>query len=179
MYLTDEHLEELYSAHGEDVYLFLRARTENQQDALDLLAETFAQATINRSRCKADSIEGARSWIYGIATNQLNGFIKRGQVERRAMRRLRLERVQLHTSMFPVEPGESPEQAIEDWLTQINPEHAEAIRRRAFLGQSYAQIAQDLGITEETARKRVSRGVFQLRTLVDNESTVEGPSHGR
>lgn len=178
MYLTDAHLQELYAAHSEELFLFLRSRTGNAQDALDLVGETYSQATLSRTKCKADTLDGARAWLFGIANNLLKGFFKRKYVESRAMQRLRLERVCVHEPVLPLEPENDTKREITAWLDKIKPEYSEAVSRRIIFDQSYAKIASDLNISEELARKRVSRGMMQLRSLATTRPRTEPVKHG-
>jgi DNA-directed RNA polymerase specialized sigma24 family protein len=56
----------LYRRHAEGLLAYLQRRTHDPQDALDVLAETFA--TVYRKRRSYRSERGeVAGWIYGIA----------------------------------------------------------------------------------------------------------------
>ena len=57
----------------------------------DLVAESFAQALIGLPRYDA-SRGDPNAWLFGIVSNQLSAYWRRGTVERRAQKRLAMER---------------------------------------------------------------------------------------
>jgi len=60
--------------------------------ALDLWAETFAQAASASKRFRGSTPEETVGWLYGIARRPLAGHYRCGTAERRALDRLKLER---------------------------------------------------------------------------------------
>src|SRR3954453_33626 len=85
-------ISELYRRHREALLLFFVRRTTDVEVALDLWAETFAQAVAARRRYRGRSEDQAAAWLYGIARRQLSMYYRRGRAERRALDRLRIER---------------------------------------------------------------------------------------
>jgi DNA-directed RNA polymerase specialized sigma24 family protein len=61
----------LYERHGEELLTFIVRRTSDTEVALDLWAETFAQALAGRGRYRGATDEEAGGWLYGIARRQL------------------------------------------------------------------------------------------------------------
>ncbi len=60
-------------------------------------------------------------------------------------------------------------------LTELSQEHREALRLRIVEEQSYREVAMALGITEQTARARVSRALRALSNLTT--SLERSPGH--
>src|ERR1700742_3942750 len=89
-------IEALCLEHGEALVVFLARRTADPEGALDLWAETFADAAASVSRYRGTS-EPA-TWLYAIALHRLADYHRRGSAERRALDRLQLERP-------PADPG--------------------------------------------------------------------------
>ncbi len=75
---------ELYERYAEAVHEYFVRRTGSRATALDLTAETFAQAWFVRARFRDEANGSAAPWVYGIARNVLLMSIRRGAVERRA-----------------------------------------------------------------------------------------------
>ena len=75
----------LYEQEAERVLLYLTRRTFDAEIALDLTAETFAQAWRGWSAVRLDSVEEVQGWLFTIARRQLGRYLRRGRVERRAM----------------------------------------------------------------------------------------------
>jgi RNA polymerase sigma-70 factor (ECF subfamily) len=73
------------------VLIYLARRCLDPEVAVDLMAETFAEAFANRHTRRGGSDEEARAWVFGIARNLLANYFRRGQIERRALRRLGLQ----------------------------------------------------------------------------------------
>src|SRR3954468_22270374 len=83
---------EFYTQHAATVMRFFARRVIDAEAALDLTAETFAQAYRSRRRFRGDTSEAARAWLFAIAQQRLNDYLRRGYAERRAMAKLGLER---------------------------------------------------------------------------------------
>src|SRR4051812_15221668 len=89
--LTNEALGQLYELHARAILVFLTRRTFDAEIALDLLGETFAEAVVSRRSFRGADETTAKAWLYSIARHQLAHYFKRGAVERRGLRRLRLD----------------------------------------------------------------------------------------
>jgi RNA polymerase sigma factor (sigma-70 family) len=164
-------IDALYARHREELLVFLARRTADPQIALDLWAETFAQAVAGGHRYRGATDDEAAAWLYAIARRQLALYYRRGRIEQRALARLQLER----------EPA-SPEQLAEisrraalgelraelaEALAQLSPGMRAAVQLRIVDELSYPDLARNLGITEQAARARVSRGLSKLAELLD------------
>ena len=88
--------DETYRRESERVLVFFARRTLDAEVALDLTAETFAQAYLGWARLRADSHEQRQAWLYTIARRQLSRYQRRGNVERRAIRRLGIQTPTAH-----------------------------------------------------------------------------------
>src|SRR5689334_11695699 len=83
-------LPALYEDHRADLLAYLARRTADPEVALDLLAETFAQAVASQRTFRAGG--DPVGWLYGIAKKQLALFYRRGRIEQKALKRLGIER---------------------------------------------------------------------------------------
>ena len=97
-------------------------------------------------------------------------------MERRALARLGVERGTLTDSDYEriedLASLRSQRVALSEGLASLSVEHREALQLRIVEERPYAELASALGITEQTARARVSRA---LRTLAKaTEQTLEG-----
>lgn len=177
MTLDSDDISRLYGARAHEVLRFFARRTLQPDVALDLMAETFAQAFADRARFRGAQDDEAAAWIFGIARHQLGKYFRRGVVERRALRRLGLQLEPLTDTDYErvEELGglRSRRAAIAEGLAELSGAHREALRLRIVEERSYAELASTLGITEQTARARVSRA---LRTLAKATERLEGSS---
>lgn len=167
----------LYARHRDGLLAYFVRRTSDTDVALDLWAETFAEAVRSRRRYRGTSDEEAAGWLYAIARRQLAMYYRRGYAERRALDRLGIERP-------PADELVEAEIVRRAGLTELRRELAvavatlnddtrAAIELRVIDELSYADVAARLAITEATARARVSRGLRSLAQILDLDAVTE------
>jgi RNA polymerase sigma-70 factor (ECF subfamily) len=163
--VTVEDYHRLYDRHAERALGFFVRRTPDAETAVDLWAETFAVAYEKRQSFRGTGAEQAEAWLFGIAYRQLARYRRKGATEQRAMRRLGLERpVLTDDDLERLIAGDSVREA----LAGLPPEHAAAVRLRIVDELPYDEVARRLGITQDNARARVSRGLRTLATTMEN-----------
>ena len=86
--------EQFYRRYADRMLGYFVRRTHDAELAADLTAETFAAALTSRRRYRADA-GNASAWLFGIASKKLIDAQRRGYAERRAQRRLGMERIAL------------------------------------------------------------------------------------
>jgi len=157
----------LYKRHAGELVGFFARRTYDPEVAVDLLAETFAVAFRDRRQFRGEGLEAARPWLYGVARHRLALYFRRGRVERRAVARLGVERRELTPTEYDriEELAASAElrEALSAEFGALAAEQREVLQLRVVEGRSYAEVAAELGITEESARTRASRALRALR----------------
>jgi RNA polymerase sigma-70 factor (ECF subfamily) len=170
-----------YREHAQDVLVFFTRRSYDVEVALDLTAETFAQAFASRRGFRGSSEAEARAWLFGIASHQFAGYVRRGRANRRLLRRLGVE--------VPAPDDAERERILElaglrsrraivaQELARLSAEQRDALRLRVVDELSYTVVAQRFGITEQAARMRVSRGLAALARALDQmPGGLEEPS---
>jgi RNA polymerase sigma factor (sigma-70 family) len=166
----------LYAREAKMVLVFVARRTLDGEAALDITAETFAQAFRGRGSFRGTTREEQRAWLLRIAKRQIGRYLRRGVVERRALERL--------GATVPV-AHEDDLRAIEDAaqlgelraalgaeLGRLGSDQREALRLRIIEERPYTDVAAVLGISEQTARARVSRGLRALRGALESIPVV-------
>jgi len=179
MPLSPDHLARLYEAHAADLLSFFARRTLQAEVAIDLVAETFSQAFAHREQFRGASDGEALAWIFGIARHELSAYFRRGAVDRRAMAELGLAVPTLTDADYErveeLADLRAQRAVVAAALAKLSLEHREALRLRVVEEQPYSEVARALGITEETARARVSRA---LRALSNATTKLErSPEH--
>ncbi len=155
-----------YERRVDAVLAFFLRRTGDRELAADLTAETFAAAlsALPRYRPRQSS---ALAWLFTIAHHKMVDSIRRGQVEDRARRRLSLEPLVL--SDEDIERVEQRAAAADGSVALVELERLSAEQRSAIEGRvlqetGYDELARRLKCSESVVRKRVSRGLAELRT---------------
>jgi RNA polymerase sigma-70 factor (ECF subfamily) len=154
--------ERFYLRHVDAILGFFARRTRDPELAADLTAETFAAALAGRRRYRPANGAGS-AWLYGIAMNKLADAQRRGYAERRACRRLGLERIELDDEdIARIEAlGETVNATA---LLQVLPaDQRAAISDHVLADRSYREIAAQQQVSEAVVRKRVSRGLAVIR----------------
>jgi RNA polymerase sigma factor (sigma-70 family) len=151
-----------YRRHVEDLVAFFMRRTRNAELAADLTAETFAAALVARARF--DPGRGSASaWLFGIALHKLARVERRAAAERRARRRLGMERIELTDADIERIDALGSSARAHVLLERLSPEQRDAIRAHVIDERPYGEIARWQGISEAVVRKRVSRGLAAVR----------------
>lgn len=150
-------------------YVFGIARRATRDD---VLAEDVTQVVFFILARKARSIRRSTqlpAWLFRTtryaAANALKLAARRAYHERRAAR-----------------PEESPMPTDDDALSEIHPDLENALASlsqkerhiillRYYRGLEYAGISAALGISEDTARKRLSRGIEHMRKYLSSRAT--------
>lgn len=175
MSLSPEDISELYEQHAELVLRYLMRRTFDAQVAVDLLAETYAVAYETRARFRGDS--DPRGWVFGIASNLLADFFRSGSAERRAVERIGMgvpivDDDELRRIEDLAETAEL-RGAIAAAMRDLSEEQRAAVDLRVVQERTYPEIAAQLGVTEQVARARVSRGLRKLKQYIDTTHVDE------
>lgn len=171
---------ELYRCEGESVLIFLTRRTWDGETALELTAETFALALRSWRKLGGLGPEQQRAWLFTVARRQLARYLRRATVERRAVQRLGMQIPQVdNDDLLLIErraglPELRRTVALE--LARLSSSQREALRLRVVEERSYREISLQLGVSEQTARARVSRG---LRALAHALEPYHAAQEGR
>lgn len=150
-----------YRRHVRDLLAHLMRLTGDAEVAADIMAETFAAALA--SWAAYDPARGApRAWLFGIGHKKLADFRRRGYAELRALQRLGMQRVELSAD---------DRQEIEylagiaaaELVDELPGDQRRAVAGRVIHDRTYEELARELAVSEQTVRKRVSRGLTFLR----------------
>jgi RNA polymerase sigma factor (sigma-70 family) len=166
-----------YDAYAERVLVFLTRRVLDVDTAFDLMSETFAKALERRGQFRGSTPEEEQGWLFAIARSELSHLWRAGRVERSALGRMGVE----------VPPLGDPEiERIEQLsgigalvtplacaLAELPAEQRRAVELRVVEEYAYADLARALGVSEQTARARVSRGLRALARRLP-EPVLEG-----
>jgi RNA polymerase sigma-70 factor (ECF subfamily) len=167
-----------YRQEAEAVVLFLTRRTLDGEVALDLTAETFAQAWRGWPGVREDSREEMRAWLFTIARRQLGHYLRRGQAQRTAIRRLGIRTPSVHEDdLSAIEDAAGLGDArleLKMQLARLSEDQRDALQLRVVEEMPYEEVARRLGVSEQAARARVSRGLRALQRALGAAAVVDG-----
>jgi RNA polymerase sigma-70 factor (ECF subfamily) len=182
MVLDADAIDRLYRGHAAGLLRFFMRRTFDPEAAVDLVADTFLAAFSDRAAFRGESDEQAVAWLYGIARYRLADFLRHGRVERRALEQAGFERRSLSDPEYErIEELAALSELraqITGGLDGLGDEHRDALLLRIVEERPYAQVARALGVSEQTARARVSRAVHALRVSLESSIETDNHDHG-
>ncbi|MCA1569046.1 MAG: sigma-70 family RNA polymerase sigma factor [Chloroflexi bacterium] len=166
--LDADDITDLYVRHARQLVVYFTRRTYDAEAAVELMAETFAAVVAGRARFRGRGDEAVVAWLYSIARNRLNDWLRHASIERKALTRLGLESPQLsdvELERIDDLAGTAELRAqVADRLEELASDHRDVLQLRVVQECSYEDIAARLGVSEQTVRARVSRA---LRALGD------------
>jgi RNA polymerase sigma factor (sigma-70 family) len=175
--LDANDISELYRSHARALLSFFARRVFDPQVALDLVAETFAAAFAGRAQYRGRDREQAAGWVYGIAQRQYAQYVRRGAVHKRALAKLGVEVPEMtepeYERIVELTGLDQLRGRIAGALDQLPADQRVAVEMRVVAERPYGELAAELGITEQVARARVSRGLRSLAALVKPEVPAE------
>jgi RNA polymerase sigma factor (sigma-70 family) len=160
-----------YRRHEREVAGVLIRRTGRADLAADLTSEVFAAALLawRRAGNLADVTDNESAWLFGIVRNKLVDSYRRGRVEDEARRQLGMRATELtDESLSAIEALTSDTPALE-LVGELPPEQRFAVTAHVIEGRSYKDIAQELALSEQVVRKRVSRGLARMRDAIGDQ----------
>jgi RNA polymerase sigma-70 factor, ECF subfamily len=153
----------LVEQHARAIGRVCLALIGSQSEAEEALQETLLCALDGLEQYRGDG--SLRAWLLSIA-------------RRRSARRVeaRTRDRELAQKLPAPEPAPSAEQLslarrARQLLSEVRPTEREALVLRYAAELSFREVAQASGIDEATARKRVSRGLARLRSLLGEDKS--------
>jgi RNA polymerase sigma-70 factor (ECF subfamily) len=157
---------EFYDRYAVWMHVWFLRHTGSESAALDLTAETFAQAwnSLKRFRDLADG-SGA-PWLFGIARNMLRQYHKHNRIETAARERLGLPLAFAESDDYEAVDervaARSMAPALAAAVRLLPPDQRNALELRVVQQLDYEEVAGRLGCSQNAARLRVSRALRAL-----------------
>lgn len=154
--------ETLIEAHHDEIHAYLWRLLGDAADAEDAAQDVFLRAYRAFARLRPGS--NHRAWLYKIATNRAYSALKR-------RRQHAANHIPLIDELY-ADPVESPDHrasmnetlaAVRRAIDALPPKQQAAVILRHVQGLAYAEVAEALGCSEDSARANVYQGVRRLR----------------
>lgn len=169
MSVTGDDLRAMFNRHAGDLIGYFARRVHDAELSRDLLAETFLTAFDSRERCRAKCERQRTAWLYGIAALKLKEHTRHAARESRALRRLGVPQALTPLDYERIEQRAAERElhrSVGDELARLSKGQQQAIQLRVIDERSYSEVAGDLGVSEQAARARVTRGMAILRRAI-------------
>ncbi len=157
---------EFYERYAVWMRAWFQRQTGSESAALDLTAETFAQAWRGLRRFKDMADGSGAPWLFGIARNLLRQFHKRNRIETAARARLGLpvdwEGTDAYDAVDERMDATSLKPILQLAVRALPTEQRRALELRVVQQLPYEEIASRLDCSINAARLRVSRALRAL-----------------
>lgn len=166
---AERAFEHLYRCHRRDVYRAVLRDVRNPADAEDVTQTAFLNAY--RALRRGDEPERPRAWLLTIAQNV-------------SRRRFRMQAVRPHEVELDPELAVAPEvegptaTEIREALARLRPSHQEVLVLREIGGLSYAEIAEEMGLSLAAVETLIFRARRALRGELEGRPTARALALG-
>ncbi|MGD0198365.1 MAG: RNA polymerase sigma factor [Solirubrobacteraceae bacterium] len=158
---------EFYARHERRLLSYLVRRTGSGEIAADLCAEVFAAALAAR-RAGAPVPQVPVAWLFAVANHKLADSARRARVEDRARQAMQMRAIELTRGQITDIERLCAESEVETLLAGLNTDQRAALLDHVVDERAYDEIAAGLRCSESVVRKRVSRGLAELRLRLES-----------
>ncbi|UCD49361.1 MAG: sigma-70 family RNA polymerase sigma factor [Phycisphaerales bacterium] len=158
---SPEAFVQLYRRHYDAVFRYCAHRLFDRHTAEDLTSDVFLSVVQHLRRFAGKDEQQFRNWLYRIATNAVNGHLRKTARRQGLFRRFAR---QMHSEgVDPVEPTDGKIADLKEAILALRPRYQTIITLRFFEDLKVTEIAEVLGCTPGTARSQLSRATERLR----------------
>ncbi|WP_423919752.1 RNA polymerase sigma factor [Candidatus Poriferisodalis sp.] len=157
--------EDFYAAHRDEMARALGLAMRDAALGAEAADEAFARACQRWGQVGAYA--NPQGWVYRVGLNWARSWLRRARRER--------ERQPLLAQPHSTE-DRARDLDLERALASLNEAHRAVIVARFYLDWSVAETAEALGIATGTVKSRLSRGLEQLREVLESGSDEEEAS---
>jgi RNA polymerase sigma-70 factor (ECF subfamily) len=159
-----KRLGDLFDAHQPRLYGLARRLCRDPEEARDLVQETFLRAA-RRPASIPESAQGAEAWLVRILVNLCRDRWRRLKVRREAFPQ------PVWSMGGPSDPESiaSARSAVQQALARLRPRTRAVVVMHEIEGQSKAEIAELLGMSEVTVRWHVATGRSKLHKELSHD----------
>jgi len=153
----------LYEKYYRQVYVFVFRRTGNEEQAGDIVSNTFLKAMLSLQKYVFRGVPFS-AWLFRIASNEVNMFFRKTNRERVVS----LDKSDLGKMI--AESGETDSDENQKLLLKalgtLSVEDMHLIELRFFEKRAFIEVGEILGITENNAKVRTYRILDKLKILL-------------
>ena len=157
------NLRRLYDEHAQALFAFLLNLTRSELETRELLQELFLK--IASRPALMDEVREPRAWLIRLAHRLAIDMHRRRSSRDRLLERVAAEAPQVFA------PSDDPDEqsfrkALASGLAELPPEQRAVVHLKLWEQMTFAQIAETLGISGNTAASRYRYGLDKLQTLL-------------
>lgn len=160
----EEILEALYNRFYEGIFAYCVHRLFCRTAAEDVTSQVFLSAAVGIRRLPDEGPQSPAGWLYRIATNHCNAYLRKNQRRRKIFEKFQRER----------QPLQDAAAAAPNWpdvygaIAQLKPVEQTVITLRFFEQMEFDRIAAIINKRQTTVRVILHRGLKKLRKLLNS-----------
>ena len=157
--------EEIMQRHRREIMRYLLRLSSNPEDAADLFQETWLRAYRAYPRLEVE--DSVRPWLYTIASNLWRNRVR--DSARRARVLIADEKAVPAADLIAKDHRVDHETEgyaavhLRELIADLPAKQQQALHLRYFAGLNYAEIANAIDCSEESARANVSQAIGKLK----------------
>ena len=167
---------QLFDEYYPGVLRYSLRRLFDRTVAEDVTSEIFLRIAMSMPRFHGSTNEDFRRWLYRIATNEINAYLRKTQ-RRRALLEKAIRQKAVNVSDIVEANERSCEQldrpAVYEALLQMKPREQSILTLRYFEGFSHEEIAKTLQLRAGTVRVILGRSLAKLRHSLERPALSE------
>jgi len=163
----------LYRMHYERVFRYCCRRLFNRHAAEDVTSTVFFRVMRRISTFEGNS-DSFRNWLYRIATNAVNDYLKTAKRREEAIRNAAQEHGRGHACAAESDKElQKKNLAVKQALLGLKPKYQTVITLRFFEKMKLIEIAEILGQNPATIRTQLARALSKLRKELRTATHLE------
>lgn len=143
----------VFAAYGEILFKVAWRYLHERMATEDAVAQAFAQAFQQISRCQFDSVQKLEAWLRRIVVNEALGILR----EQKRWNWAELQEVQGQPSKVEDQLSELSAAEILQLIANLPPGYRAVFNLAVIEGYSHPEIAQILQISEGTSKSQLSK----------------------
>lgn len=165
--IPQETLHDLYDAHNRELFIYILGLVHDHDTAEDLLQDVFVRL-IQYSIKKTPDMTNIRAMLFRIARNASIDYLRRKET-------VRFEPIDSeHTAQREDSAGEALElddlqRIIAEHLSRFDEVSRSVFTMRVELEYTYGEIAELLGISERTAKRKMKALLVSLSDTLEKD----------
>lgn len=156
-----KYFAKIYDLYHHKIFSYIYRRVGCMDTSADLTSDTFVKAFCNLHKYKPMGF-GFSSWLYKIATNELNQHFRRNQTETRHIS-MYVKTLDVLTEMEEQCTLDEKLQVLQKALSSIEHIELQMLEWRFYEDLSFKEIGYLLDITEDNAKVRTYRVIEKIR----------------
>lgn len=157
----------LYETYYKEIFIYINKRVDNLSVASDLVSQVFLKALTHLPNYQFKGFPFS-SWLYKIATNQVNQFFRNSKNKRV----ISIEDFYVNKIFSELEDENERTQKEQTpllikLLNQLNEQELQILELRFFEEKAFKEVAYILDITENNAKVKTYRIIEKLKKIAD------------